>query len=163
MGALDNVRLISDRASGSGAQDPLLSALVDKLPAAGSSWPAADRQAWLTMMNNAFDVVYGGASGGVTARATPARARPAPKRPARSHARPAAKPKLIKAGPQFFIDRQSVARRAGGERIMPSDVAGILVDKRGMNGDLATITWADDSMGIPKGLQLDVGIQDGEA
>jgi hypothetical protein len=55
-----------------------------------------------------------------------------------------------------------VARRAGGDRIMPADVAGILVDKRGQSGDLATITWADDSTGIPKGLQLDIGIQDGD-
>lgn len=159
MGAIDNVRLISDRAIGSGAQDPLLSALVDKLPAAGSSWAAADRQAWLTMMNSAFDVVYGGAAGGSVSRAAPRRSGPAPKK--KRAAQP--KPKLIKPGPHFYIDRQSIARRAGGERIMPADVAGILVDKRGMKGDLSTITWADESTGIPKGLQLDIGIQDGDA
>jgi hypothetical protein len=57
--ALDNVRILHDRSIESGATDPLLSALVDKLPAAGTSWSAADRQAWLTMASNAFDVVYG--------------------------------------------------------------------------------------------------------
>lgn len=164
MSVLDNVRLLSDRKAESGAQDPLLSALVDKLPPAGTSWAAVDRQAWLTMMNNAFDVVYGGASGGSMSRAqAPARS-PARKRPAKK-ARPSAapkKPKLVQPGPQFFIDRQGIARRAGGERIMPSDCAGILVDKRGESGDLARITWADDTTGIPRGLQLDIGIQNGD-
>lgn len=165
MGALDNVRLLADRAVASGAQDPLLSAMVDKLPAAGTPWQAADRQAWLTMMSNAFDVVYGGATGGSMARAhAPARP-PARKRPAAKKSRPHAppkKPKLVQPGPPFFIDRQGIARRAGGDRIMPADVAGILVDKRGESGDLATITWSDDSTGIPRGVQLDIGIQNGD-
>lgn len=158
---LSGVHVLSDRKAKSGAEDPLLSALVDKLPTAGTSWPAADRQAWLTMMNNAFDVVYGGAGGGSMRSAAPQRPRPAPKKKPAAARRPTPA-KVLRAGPQFFIDRQNVARRAGGDRIMPAEVMGILVDKRGQNGDLGTITWADDSCGIPKGVQLDIGIQDGD-
>lgn len=39
--------------------DPLLAALINKLPLGGKPWPAADRTAWLDMMTKAFDVVYG--------------------------------------------------------------------------------------------------------
>lgn len=39
--------------------DPLLAALIGKLPAGGSEWTAAAREAWLRMMGVAFDVVYG--------------------------------------------------------------------------------------------------------
>jgi len=146
--------------AGSGANDPLLSALVDKLPPAGVSWPAADREAWLKMASNAFDVVYGAAA----ARTLGAPSRPAPKRPARkatkkaSRRKPARPKPLGPTGPAFFIDRQGFARKRGGERIMPAEVLDHIVDLRGESGDLGAITWSDDSAGIPRGLQLDVTI-----
>ena len=40
-------------------RDPLLAALIEKLPLPGSTWPRGDRQAWLDLMRAAFDLVYG--------------------------------------------------------------------------------------------------------
>lgn len=157
MGVVDNVRILRDRAERSGAQDALLSALVDKLPEAGTNWPAADREAWLSMARQAFDVVYGTTKAApVKANSRPAR-RPPPKKKA---ARPKVRPPrpLGDTGPMFFIDRQGYARRRGGDRIMPDQVLDHLVDLRGERGDLAAIVWADDSAGIPRGVQLDITI-----
>lgn len=39
--------------------DPLLAALIDKLPPSDFEWTVAAREAWLTMMRTAFEVVYG--------------------------------------------------------------------------------------------------------
>lgn len=39
--------------------DPLVDALVKKLPAAGKSWPAAERATWIKMIGMAFDLAYG--------------------------------------------------------------------------------------------------------
>lgn len=157
---LNNVRMLDAR-KGVARGNPLINALVEQLPAPGEAFPADERAAWLEMMEKAFTMAYGGT------RVAPAQKPAAAKKPsARSKARPQAASRKpappVTAGPAFFIDRQNIARRRGGHRIMPHDVAGILVDKRGVNGDLATITWADGSTGIPKGLQLDIGIADGE-
>lgn len=43
----------------SGTGDPVVDAMIKKLPAAGKSWPAAERKTWLTMINMAFDLAYG--------------------------------------------------------------------------------------------------------
>ena len=40
--------------------DPLLAALIEKLPASGAEWPRAKRAAWLDNMARAFDTVYEG-------------------------------------------------------------------------------------------------------
>ncbi len=40
-------------------KDPLLSAVISKLPPAGCPWPLADREAWFVMMRNAVEVAYG--------------------------------------------------------------------------------------------------------
>ncbi len=162
--AVGNVSVLRDRLVESGANDPLLSALVDKLPPAGTTWSPADRQAWLTMAANAFDVVYGAAralpSPASAPRAGAAPKRPARRKPARKPARSRPKPPkpLGPTGPSFFIDRQGFARKRGGERIMPAEVLDHIVDLRGEKGDLGAITWADDTAGIPRGLQLDVTI-----
>lgn len=39
--------------------DPLVDALLKKLPKAGGSWPEAERQTWMKMMAMAFDLAYG--------------------------------------------------------------------------------------------------------
>jgi hypothetical protein len=180
MGSPPRLRFVDEGTAIAGQREPLINALFERLPPAGSAWPEAQRQAWLSMMETTFTIVYGAAGKASTPRAT-RRAAPAARRPARAAAKkpkalkgaaPAArrparaaakKPKALKgAGPAFFIDRQHFARRRGGERIVPGDVAGILVDKRGMNGDLAAIIWADDSTGIPRGLQLDIGVSEGD-
>lgn len=40
-------------------KDPLLSAVVGKLPAAGTEWSHAEREAWFELMRNVVDVAYG--------------------------------------------------------------------------------------------------------
>jgi hypothetical protein len=158
---LENVRMLRDVAVGSGAQDPLISALVDKLPTAGTSWAGADRQAWLTMMSNAFDVVYGAGAGGSMRQSSPALALPkrSPSgKAAKKARRPAAPKPLGPTGPAFFVDKQNFARKRGGDRIMPGEIMDFLVDLRGERGDLATITWSDGSQGIPRGMQIDITI-----
>ena len=53
--------------------DPLLAALIEKLPASGAEWPRAKRAAWLDNMARAFDSVY---EGGEAASIAAARAEP---------------------------------------------------------------------------------------
>lgn len=129
--------------------DPLLAALIGKLPPGGTVWPAADRKAWLTMMEQAFAVVYG-----VVGRSTTAPAADEPAAPRRGR-RPKPPPPT---GPRFYIDHQGIARRADGAGIMPHDVTDEIVDLRGQNGDLATIVWADGSTGIPSGVSLNITV-----
>lgn len=50
-----------------GTGDPLIDALIKKLPAVGKQWPASDRKTWLTMISMAFDLAYGAASESKTA------------------------------------------------------------------------------------------------
>lgn len=161
--ALGNLQVLHDRLVESGANDPLLSALVDKLPPAGTSWSAADRQAWLTMCANAFDVVYGaeilfGSRAPAPATTAPRKAAKMAPKSKRKAARPAPPKVHGPTGPEYFIDRQGFAKRRGGERVMPREVVGHLVDLRGEKGDIGRITWSDDSVGIPRGLQLDITI-----
>jgi hypothetical protein len=144
-----------DARKGPARANPLINALVEQLPAPGEDFPADERQAWLEMMEKAFTMAYGGA-----------KAAPVPRKPAIQKRRAPARPKLqkpvkpVKPGPAFFVDRQHFARRRGGERILPHEVMDVLVDQRGVNGDLGKIVWADDSTGIPRGLQLDITIAD---
>ena len=42
-----------------GASEPLIAAMLARLPAPGQPWSADERMAWLRMMAGAFDVVYG--------------------------------------------------------------------------------------------------------
>jgi hypothetical protein len=41
---------------------------------------------------------------------------------------------------------------------MPTEVMDFIVDLRGEHGDIGRIVWADDSTGIPRGMQLDITI-----
>lgn len=38
--------------------DPLVQALVDKLPDVGTRWPAKDRATWLSILDQCFDLIY---------------------------------------------------------------------------------------------------------
>lgn len=44
---------------GGGTGDPLLDALISKLPKSGTKWGADERIAWLTMMAMGFQITYG--------------------------------------------------------------------------------------------------------
>jgi hypothetical protein len=136
--------------------DPVLAALIAKLPPTGSIWPAAKRAAWLKMVHMAFDLVYDGEDGEAVElpsflqASAPAAAAAAPE--------PAPPAPAMKASPfTFLIDREGYARRGDGTRINPVEVGtGVLYDERGEAGDFAAIIWADDSRGVPAGLQLDI-------
>ena len=38
--------------------DPIIEGLFNRLPSSGSEWPMAERTAWLTMITQAFKVIY---------------------------------------------------------------------------------------------------------
>ena len=40
------------------AKDPIIEGLFNRLPATGSEWSMAERKAWLTMIEQAFKVIY---------------------------------------------------------------------------------------------------------
>lgn len=166
-----NIAFLQERPSGQ--HDPLIGAVVDKLPPSNTDWPAAARAAWLQMMENALAVVYGGPDGGgMTAGVHNGSAwRPAPRTPRTSvpasprRSRPAKKkskakpPKASKAPPppaEFYIDLQGHARNGAGETVLPEDINDVIYDRRGEHGDLGAIIWADGSRGIPKGMRLDI-------
>jgi hypothetical protein len=44
---------------GTGGKDPLIAALIQKLPRGGSKWSADDRVTWLQMISMAFQMTYG--------------------------------------------------------------------------------------------------------
>lgn len=49
--------------------DPVIVALLNRLPAPGTAWPLADRLAWLRAVEAAFDVVYGNEPAAIVIRA----------------------------------------------------------------------------------------------
>ena len=123
--------------------DPLISALVAKLPDPGTDWPVERQLAWLKMMAMGFGVVYGGnvavllQGDGEAAPAVQSKAPPAPALPA--------KPKPIVH--KFVIDKDNYVKRGTGQRVMPSDINSEVVDLRG-EGELSTIVWADGTIGL---------------
>lgn len=55
----ENERRNSGGGGGGATGDPLIDALIKKLPGTGSNWPKAERETWVTMMKMAFDLAYG--------------------------------------------------------------------------------------------------------
>lgn len=52
----------SNGGGGGGEIDPLIAALIQKLPQRGEKWPAPERVMWLQMMSMAFQMAYGAVS-----------------------------------------------------------------------------------------------------
>jgi hypothetical protein len=119
--------------------DPLIEAVIAKLPRSITKFPAKDRVAWLGMMEMALDVVYGGSTGGGMTDSVVVHPRPIGHT---EDGRP-----MVPLGHAFYIDREGYARMAGGERIDAHQVGGLLFDMRG-EGDLGAIVWADGSKGV---------------
>lgn len=125
--------------------DPLLAALIDKLPPVGSPWSDAQQLAWLKLMAMAFGSVYGGnvaaMLGGSSAPSEPAKATPA---------QPPPPPPKREVTYPFIIDQEGIARNGRTKKqVLPSEVTDTLFDLRGeANADMRTIVWADGSMGI---------------
>jgi hypothetical protein len=128
--------------------DPLLAALIARLPADAWPWPCGDRIAWLQMMAMAFNVVYGPCGGiEVAAAASDDRsavddggAAAALHATAAGHAAPAAStlPR------RFYVDRDGFAMGDGRPVAMEDLPAGaVLWDERvGIeSGDASAILW----------------------
>ena len=126
--------------------DPLLAALIAKLPD-DKDWPVERQLAWLNLMAMAFGAVYGG-DAAARLKAEPYTPLVLDRRDVldmRSVNPPAPKPK---PKPTFYVDVDNYARKTNGDRIVASEVHGPLVDLRGLDGDMKTIIWADDSTGL---------------
>ncbi len=141
------------RAPNKPSTDPLLAALIEKLPAAGSAWPAPEREAWLKMMSMAFNVVYQGdqCAWGISQLVVGEPSAPTTKGET-------AKTKIYNppaAIHTYWIDKDGVARGPGGKQIAASDVIGTIYDTRGELSDLGAIVWADGKTGV-SGLQLEI-------
>jgi hypothetical protein len=132
--------------------DPLLAALIAKLPAGGSLWPAKKRVAWLELMTRAFDVVYEG--DGDTVELPPFIERPVAAAPAATPAPAAPVSRALPVYP-FYIDHDGRALRGDGAPVMPGQVLDQIFDLRGESGDLGSIVWADGSRGV-LGITLDI-------
>ena len=125
--------------------DPLLAALIAKLPPSDAEWHVDRQLAWLHLTAMAFGAVYGGDAaarlGGSAAEqakaATALLVEPTP----------SARPSKPAVTHEFIIDEEGYVRRGNGRRVMPSDVNDMIVDLRG-DSDLRTIVWADDSTGL---------------
>jgi hypothetical protein len=122
--------------------DPLIEALIKRLPPGDTEWPVDKQLAWLNLMAMAFGTVYGGDA---ARRAVIDHLGP-PLAASNVSTLPSRKPKLNLH--KFYVDAEGYARRNNGDRILPKDVTDTLYDHRGIDGDMKTITWADDSQGI---------------
>ena len=119
--------------------DPLIAALIARLPANGVEWPTDQQLAWLRLMAMAFGTVYGGDAAQQFGQAGSATFKPL-----------ALVPRPKKPEHRFIIDEKGYARKGTGERVMPDQVDGEMFDKRGIDGDMRTIIWADESQGLPQ-------------
>lgn len=120
--------------------DPLIAALIAKLPASGESWPVDRQLAWLKMMAQAFAVVYGGDAVTKLDQSTSQQEAVAP--------RPPAPPKPKKPTHAFVIDEQGLVKRGNGERVLPGEIDTVVHDLSNGQVDLRNIVWADGSTGL---------------
>ncbi len=129
--------------------DPLIAALIDKIPAPGGDWPVEQQLSWLRLMAMAMDNVYGG---GVAATLGDQRAgyQAAAQSPPAPVAPPPFPSQKVVERHRFVIDKSGMALDTKrGEAINPEDIEGdFIVDERGIEGDVKTILWADGSTGI---------------
>jgi hypothetical protein len=130
--------------------DPLIAAVVWKLPRAGEPFPPEARAAWLKMAAMAFDVAYG------KVEDLPALLPLALERVAVPVAGgPAAEPKPIRqahAGHDFYVALDGTACRADGTPAMIGDVPAdeVIFDYRPVSGEFRDrdgIVWADGTRG----------------
>lgn len=127
----------------SATTDPLLAALIAKLPASETPWPVDRQLAWLKMMAMGFATVYGGdvlsQMGNVQAAA--------PEAPAKPVALPAPAPRKIQQ--KFILDLDGVVKRSDTREAVTKDqVSGEILDLSNGAIDMSAITWADGSMGV---------------
>lgn len=123
--------------------DPLLSALVAKLPDSDAEWPVERQLAWLNLMAMAFGVTYGGdAAARIGIKSSGIEAKPV------EQTKPSPAPLPPPVVHKFIIDMDGRACTARGKPVMPSEINDVICDLRGPDGDVRTISWADGSTGI---------------
>ena len=107
--------------------DPLVQALIDKLPDPKEGFSAQQQKAWLQMMELSLGVMYG-----------------SPPKP-----EPTSKGKPADNDYVFVIDEQGFVKGPDGTRLMPDEVSGTVTDLRPHNeAPIDGITWADGSKGL---------------
>ena len=125
-------------------RDPLIAAMIAKLPDAGE-WPVERQLSWLHLMAMAFGTVYGGDAAAQLRHDDISRVRQS------AAAMTAALPKPASpASPAypFYIDTDNRAKDKSGKPVKASEVKGELFDLRGWDGDMKLIEWADGSTGL---------------
>ena len=138
-----------------GLDDPLLAALVAKLPAPGNPWPRGQRVNWMRMIAIALNEAYGLEEPIVITDVEPART-PLSRslRIVSEDADGAAAPVAV-ARPRYVIDPQGFAL-CDSKAIDPEDVpAGeVLIDERSAaeQGDLSTVYWKTGGVRKPEAI-----------
>lgn len=129
-------------------QDPLIGALIAKLPKLGEEWPVDQQIGWLRLMAMAFGNVYGGEAAMILTNWKESRDPVAAAVTTALTAMPT-RVSPLKPTHRFVIDEQGYAKNAQGKRVMPKDCGAVpIFDMRGQDGDMRTIVWADDSKGL---------------
>jgi hypothetical protein len=152
----------------SAADDPLIAALIGRLPKPGSAWPRSARINWLRMLVMGFNETYGleepilvsDTELRVPVSRGPLRLVPAEDTPPANLGDGGRGGDAVSA-PRYVIDQEGFAM-CGVKPIAPEDVppGAIVWDERreGERGDLASILWkgegSRDPAKLPKGLQV---------
>jgi hypothetical protein len=146
--------------------DPLLSALIARLPADAAQWPRAGRIAWLQMMAMGFDVVYGPCDG---IRVAPEERhgddrgvsdQPESRIPFHGPGERRSPTQPAPAAQRFYVDRDGFAMGDGRPIAMEELPAGVVLwDERvGIEcGDATAILWRDigtSRRSLPPGVTL---------
>lgn len=135
-------------------RDPLLDAVIAKLPARDAGFPASERAAWLTLLRNALDVAYGVA--GAEPTSNPVLTASPSREPVGTYRIiPAAKPN------PYVVDADGFARGPDGHEILPGEIprGEILWDLRpegAGRGYLSTVIWRDGTWPAVTGITLQV-------
>lgn len=133
------------------SSDPLLSALVAKLPASDAEWPVERQLAWLNLMAMAFGVTYGGDAAariGIKSSSAEGKVAEHMERLPTTVLIPVSAPKPKPVMHKFIIDMDGNVCTAKGKPVLPGEVNDVICDLRGPDGDIRAIAWADGSTGV---------------
>lgn len=133
--------------------DPLVAAIVAKLPATAAEFPREAREAWLRLMAGAFDLAYGTIDQPVALPSLQAMRQAVHPAPAAAGVTGENRLRPIVNGNKIHIAADGTACNADGVPVLLTDVPAdeIVFDTRPITGgefrDLASIVWADGRRG----------------
>jgi hypothetical protein len=134
--------------------DPLIQAMIDRLPKPGDEFPRVERERWLALMKANMDLVYGQTGDMppiVQGNMIADDMKPSfVNKYVKGHFHGGPTPPKFKPNktPDFYVGEDGLCYNKAGDRIMPEDVKDRLVDLRGPDGNIDVIKWADDSTGL---------------